>query len=361
MKKINEDFLKKIENSLEEKNCDAVILNQSSDVFYYTGFNSASNSATLFITKNKRVFITDGRFVNQFKEQVDGFDLVVNKKLGDTYQLLKNIIKENNINNLLFSFNDLSYQNFKELELDNINLVDAGSLFQEIRRVKTEEELSHIKSACKINEEAFFATLDQIKPGLTEKDIRNILNNEIMTRGSEGFAFPTIVASGPTNGALPHAIPTDRKIEVGDFITIDFGAIKNRYKADNTRTIAVGEVNDELMKIYNIVLETKNECSKLVKPGVKTQEVHNYAANKIKDAGYELPHGLGHGLGVDNHELPRMANSYESTFKENDVITIEPGIYVLETGGVRIEDDYVVTKDGVENLTPNITTDLITI
>ena len=361
MKKIFEERINLIRKKLDENNCDAILVNKGSDVFYYTGFNAAGDKATLLISKDKLFFITDGRFIDQFKNEVEGFELLQNKVLGDTYLLLNNLVNKENIKSLLLSFNDISYKNSKELELDKLGIKDTGNLFHENRRIKNKEELEATRIACKINEEAFMATLDQIKEGQTEKEIRNILNNELMKRGSEGFAFPTIVGSGPINGALPHAIPTDRKVEEGDFITIDFGALYHRYSADNTRTIAIGKVDDELKKIYQIVLETKNECEKLVKPGVMARDVHNYAANKIREAGYELPHGLGHGIGIDNHELPRLNNSYDKAFKVNDLHTIEPGIYVLGKGGVRIEDDYRVTEDGVENLTPNITTELITI
>lgn len=353
--------INKLWNKMKENKCDGVIINKNFDVRYLTGFNGRNDDACLLITDNDLLFFTDSRFYNQFEKEVEGFKLIKCEYKVDTFKNINNQIQNLKLKNILISFDDISIKSFKDLGLDINNIKNLGSIMQEIRRQKNEEEIMYTRKACQINEEAFKELLNYMKEGISEIEIRNILNNELNKLGSERNAFETIIASGKENGALPHAVPTERKVQKGDLVTIDFGAVYKGYKADNTRTIAIGEISDELKNIYNIVLKAKNECEEMVKPGVSTISVHQHAQKIINDNGYELPHGLGHGIGLATHELPLLNNVYDSEFKVGDIHSIEPGIYVPGVGGVRIEDDYLVTKDGVENLTPNITTDLITI
>lgn len=361
MKKMYEESIKKIRKVLKEKNCDALLVFNHVDVLYLSGFYDKENNSAIIITEDKLIFMTDGRFINQFHQQVEGFELIEFGSTASKFEDIAKIIKRLNIKSLMFNYQVLSYQNTIDLGIDNLEIQDSLSFITDYRRTKQEEEIENTRKACKIAEDSLLATIEQIKEGLTELEIQNILNSEMSKRGSIRQAFPTIIASGKVNGASPHATPTDRKVEEGDFITIDFGAIYNNYSSDITRTIAIGKVSDEMMAIYNKVKEIKEKCEDMLKPGQSTKNVHMLATKMINDFGYEFMHGLGHGIGLENHELPRLAKVCDSKLKINDIHTIEPGIYVPGVCGVRIEDDYLITEDGYECLTPNITTKLITI
>lgn len=358
MKKIYEKRINQIIDKLNKDNKDALIIQNNWDVLYLTGFYTSKNECILLISNNKLIFITDGRFINQFNQQVEGFDLIINK---NKFQETKKLIKENKWDNLLFNFNEFSYQNILDLEINVDKSNNIKNYIKELRRKKTKEEIEYIKKAGQIAEKSLLKVLDKIKIGMSELEIQNLLNSEMINQGSERESFPTIIASGKDNGASPHGVPTERKIQEGDFITIDFGATYNNYISDITRTIAVGKVDEKMKYIYNQTLKAKNECVKLLKPGVNIKDIHNKANKIIKDAGYDFLHGVGHGIGLEVHELPFLNGSSEEILMVGDTHTIEPGIYVPGVCGVRIEDDYVITNDGNECLTPNVTTELITI
>lgn len=361
---MNKDFknrIKKIREIIEEKKVDAILIYKNKDVLYTTGFYDKENNSVAIISKDKLLFLTDGRFINQFHEQVEGFDLILFENIFSKFEKVNKVLKENNIHKYLINFEAISYSDALYLNVNLDNIIDSKELILNFRRNKTEDELKITRKACEIAEQSLLYTLDQIKEGMTELEIQNILNSEMSRRGSSRVAFPTIVVSGPENGASPHGVPTERKIQQGDFITIDFGATYQNYTSDITRTIAVGKVSDEMMKIYNTTLKAKRECVEMLKPGESTNKIHKHAESVIKEIGYELVHGLGHGIGLENHELPKLTSSTDYLLQENDIHTIEPGIYVPGICGVRIEDDYLITKDGYECLTPNITNELITI
>lgn len=359
MKNIYKYRLEKIIKYLIYENMDGIIIFNPSDILYLSGFNDKEKNSLLLITKDRFLFFTDGRFINQFNNQVSGFELIQFYSQFNKFITVNNKIKELNINKIIFDFDDLSYQDILDLNIENLNIKNCSGKIKSFRRTKSIDEIQNIKKACKISENAFLKTLDYIHEGITEIEIQNILNDFMYTYGSQRPAFPTIIASGPTNGALPHAIPTNRKIKKGEFITIDFGATYNNYSSDITRTIALGEVSKEMKDIYDITLFAKKESEKLLKPGVSTNKIHKCAEKIINKNGFKFLHGLGHGIGLEIHELPTINNKYKKELKINDIHTIEPGIYVPGLCGVRIEDDYLIKKDGYEILTPNITTDLI--
>ncbi|MDO5426873.1 MAG: Xaa-Pro peptidase family protein [Coriobacteriia bacterium] len=361
MKKDFENRIIKLRKILEEKNVDAILIYKNRDVLYTTGFYDKENNSVAIISKDKLIFMTDGRFVNQFHEQVEGFDLILFENIFNKFEKVNEVLKENNINKYLVNFEAISYKDALSLDANIENVVDSTELITNFRRTKTEEEIKLTRKACDIAEQSLLFTLDQIKEGMTELEIQNILNSEMSRRGSSRVAFPTIVVSGPDNGASPHGVPTERKVQQGDFITIDFGATYQNYTSDITRTIAIGKVSDEMMEIYNQVLKAKTECVSMLKPGESTNKIHKHADSVLKEIGYDLVHGLGHGIGLENHELPKLTISTDYQLQVNDIHTIEPGIYAPGICGVRIEDDYLITDDGYECLTPNITNELITL
>ncbi|MDO5328724.1 MAG: aminopeptidase P family protein [Coriobacteriia bacterium] len=323
-----------------------LIITNKSDIFYLTGFYSNSNDAILYLTPKVKYFITDGRFINQFKEQVKGYKLIVSKK--DKYKTLNSLLKEESY----VSYDQISYKDYKKL---NVNLKDSKNYILKKRAVKNKKEIEYIKKACDISQKSLLNTFKKIKSGITEIELKNILEEEMNKLGSEYPAFETIVASGPTNGASPHAIPTQRKIKEGEFITIDFGATYNNYCSDITRTIAFKSINKKQKDIYNTVLKAKRLCEKSLQPGIKFKVLNNIAKKVINKSNNPFLHSIGHGIGIDIHEKPTI----NQKLRNGNIHTIEPGIYIPKFGGVRIEDDYLINKNGYINLTNKITDELI--
>lgn len=215
-----------------------------------------------------------------------------------------------------------------------------------MRAVKDEEEIALMKRAQAITDAAFAHMLEFIRPGLTEKQIKLELENFMFENGADGLAFGSIVAAGP-NAANPHAIPSDRPVQKGEFVLMDYGARYHDYDSDMTRTVAVGEPSAKMREIYDLVQRTHEECAKAVYAGVDGNEIHELSRKIIGDAGYGAyyGHGLGHGVGIDIHELPNFGRTH-NTVGEGSVVTIEPGVYLPGEFGVRLEDYGLVTAEG---------------
>jgi Xaa-Pro aminopeptidase len=223
---------------------------------------------------------------------------------------------------------------------------------EELRRVKSEDEIALIAKAEAISDEAFSHVIKLIKPGMTELEIAMELEFQMRRAGASGVSFDTIVASGKRS-SMPHGVATDKKVEIGDFITMDYGCIYQGYCSDITRTIALGQVDEKQETVYNLVRKAQEEALAAIKAGVTGKEVHMAAQNVFQDAGYGafFGHGLGHSVGLEIHEEPRFSPKAEDVMQENMVITVEPGLYLPNWGGVRIEDLVVIKKDGYINLT----------
>lgn len=224
---------------------------------------------------------------------------------------------------------------------------------EKMRAVKDEDEIACIRRACAISCEAFEDLLSFAKAGMTEKQVQLHLDYKMMELGSERLAFNTISASG-VNGSLPHAVPSDRPIARGEMLTLDFGARYHGYDADMTRTVSFGEPSAEMRRIYDTVLRAHLECEKMLAPGVECKSVDAHARRVIDEAGYQgrFGHSLGHGVGIDIHENPRLSAASTDILCPGHIVTVEPGIYVPGLGGVRIEDTCVITETGYESLVP---------
>lgn len=358
-------FEKRVSKVIRDFNNDqiqAFVVTRGTDIRYLTGFTGEAGVAAVILTNNKKYFITDGRFTNQASQELNGYEIFQWKQGSGLYGQVGEILKDINIKEAIADFQQISHKNYQVLIKNYDNEVkDCKPYISDTRKVKDEEEIKSIRRACNITEKSFFAVLDKIQPGQTEKDIKNLLEYEFTNNGGEGAAFPIIIASGADNGANPHATVSDRKIQKGDMVTIDFGAAYNGYCSDVTRTISIGKPSEELMNIYRVVKEAKDCGVAKLKAGVPAKEIDIAIRDTIKNAGYVLPHGPGHGFGLDIHEDPFLGPNNQYNMEENVIHTIEPGIYVPGVGGVRIEDDYMITKDGYELLTPNISQELIII
>lgn len=221
-----------------------------------------------------------------------------------------------------------------------------------LRRVKDATEIAYLERAQQITDQAFSELLGWVHAGMTEKELANELEYSMRKLGATGIAFSTIAASGP-HSSMPHAVPTDKELQPGEFVVIDFGARYGDYCADMTRTIAIGEPSQEMRRIYDTVLDAQTQCKQAIREGVENRSVHELAESIISDAGYagRFTHSLGHGVGIDIHETPNLSPKSPDVLTAGNVVTVEPGIYVPGVAGVRIEDYGVVTADGFDAFT----------
>ncbi len=345
--------LEKLGKRIKVEDLDGIFLIKDSNIRYITGFTGSDSYAV--ISEISRGFITDSRYTEQAESECKGFEVIRwRSPAPGLIETIQSTCNRYGIKRLGFEKDWVTFDLYEKLSngLNGIVLVPTLGLVEGIRYIKDESEIECIRKAARIADEAFEEILEFIKPGVTEKDIERELQYTIKKKGAEDIGFPTIVASG-RRSSLPHAIPSDRKIEKGDFITLDFGAMYKGYRSDMTRTVVVGEADGKQKEIYDIVKAAQAEGEKAIKAGVSGRVPDDCARGYIKAAGYGdfFGHGLGHGVGLDIHEEPFMSSSCEKTLAEGNVITVEPGIYLPDWGGVRIEDTVLVKADGIEILT----------
>ena len=329
---------------------DSYIVTSEQTRNYFTGFHSTFG--ILIIIRDKSFYITDNRYAEVCNSFFEGTSVepVIIAKAGNGYVKAQEIIDSNNLKKMGFE-DTMSVRDFTELkELVKVELVPVGKYFEAVRSVKTSEELEKIAKIMAISSEAFLKTLQLARVGMTEKELCAEINYQIYKMGADSLAFETIIASG-ANGSKCHAVPSDRVIEKGDLVTMDFGGRLDGYCADITRTIAFGKISQEQEKLYNTVLEAQELGLANIKPGMICGEVDGIVREFFKSKGLDqyFVHSLGHGVGVEVHEEPRLSPNCDIKLVENMVVTIEPGLYMPGAMGVRIEDTVAVTKDGYRN------------
>lgn len=353
MKKDISDRIRKLQEFLTNEDEAAVVL---SDVnrFYLTGFKSSSG--LVFITKKNAYLVVDFRYGEAAKKEVRHTEVVVYSKLSDT---IANIVKKHNIKNVYFENDNITlkqadlYKNMLvKYGADALFTKDLDKIIDNMRILKSEDEIEKIEMAQKITEKAYTEVLNYIKPGVCERDIAIELEYLMRKKGAEGVAFDLITITG-TNTSLPHGVPGDITVKTGDLFIMDIGALYDGYRSDMTRTVAVGMVSDEQEKIYNIVLDAQKSALEKIAPGVGCGQVDAAARNVISNAGYGdcFGHSTGHGVGLDIHESPFVTYGSEKILSPGMVITCEPGIYIPDKFGVRIEDMVLVTEEGIKNFT----------
>lgn len=340
--------LNKIRKALEKNNLDAILITSPINRRYISGFTGTAGA--VIVSKEDTRFITDFRYIEQANEQITDFTVVEHKQLihqeiSDQLNQLKSKRVGFEQDHVTFSTYDLYKQSF------DVELVPVSGVVEELRLIKTEDELDILKKAAKIADDTFEHIKGFIKPGVKEIDVSNELEFFMRKQGATSSSFDIIVASG-YRSALPHGVASDKKIQSGELVTLDFGALFNGYCSDITRTVAVGEISDELKSIYNTVLEAQLLGVEGVKPGMTGKEADALTRDYIKEKGYGdyFGHSTGHGLGMEVHEGPGLSFRSDKKLEEGMVVTVEPGIYVPNVGGCRIEDDIVVTKTGNERL-----------
>ncbi|MEY8462648.1 M24 family metallopeptidase [Streptococcus merionis] len=343
-----EQRLENFEAALSETAVDGILVTNLTNIYYLTGFQGTN--ATLFISKKRRIFVTDARYTLIAKDVVKNFDLVESR---DALGEIAKIIAEDGISAIGFD-SQVTFSFYQQLQVvfESYELQPLENFVENIRMVKDESEIATIRKACSISDKAFLDVLDFIKPGqTTELDVANFLDFRMREHGASGISFDTIVASG-YRSAMPHGRASEKVILAGESLTMDFGCYYNHYVSDMTRTVHVGHVSDEEREIYDIVLRANQALIKKAQAGLSYRDYDGIPRKIITDAGYgpHFSHGIGHGMGLDIHEFPYFGQSDE-TLKAGMVVTDEPGIYLDGKYGLRIEDDLLITETGCEVLT----------
>ena len=329
---------------------EAAIITGGADRFYFTGFNSSAG--TLIITRGRAFFLIDFRYFEKAKQVVKSAEVIL---LSNLYNQINELLNGENINTVYLDIAEVNIEAFLNLKnaLSPIEVSSSNKISKvitELRSVKDSFEIENIKAAQSITDEVFSYILNKIELGKTEREIALDLEFFARKKGSDGVAFDFIVVSGK-NSSLPHGVPTEKQLKKGDFVTMDFGARVNGYCSDMTRTVALKGLSDEQKTVYNIVLEAQNRAFEKIKPNAVCYEV-DAAAREYIDKFYPgtFGHALGHSLGIDIHERPSFNTRDNTVLKSGTVITVEPGIYIENRFGVRIEDTVIVTNTGYENI-----------
>lgn len=341
--------MKRLEDYLDS--CTAALIVTPVNRRYLTGFESSLGY--LFVTQNESKLIVDGRYYLAAKQRIKESEVVLLDKLSVQLKVfaknsgIKRVVTENNITVAEFNRYKEIFQGLEVLADDSLS-----EFLDELRSVKTEQEVRCIIEAQRIAEKAFLEVLNILKPGVSEKHIATELEYKMKRFGAEKESFDTIVVSG-TKSAMPHGVPDGKLLKNGDFVTFDFGATVNGYHSDMTRTVAIGFATDKMQLVYETVLSAQDAAERTVKAGVKCLDVDKAARDVIANAGFGefFTHSTGHSVGLKIHELPNLSPKSESILKVGNVVTNEPGIYIENEFGVRIEDMLLVTELGCLNLT----------
>lgn len=341
--------LQKIRTEMEKQQLEALLITSHYNLRYATNFTGSAGLA--LITQDKSWFITDFRYTEQAAAQATGFEVVQAKTnlLAEVAEL----VESQGIKTVSFEQDYVTYATFVQYqEKLQAELKPVSGIIEKIRMIKSPEEISILKQAAEIADAAYEHICGFIKAGRTELEVSNELEFFMRKQGATSSSFDIIVASG-LRSAMPHGVATDKVIEQGDMVTLDFGALYNGYISDITRTVAVGEPSEKLKEIYQVVLDSQVLGVEKIGPGMTGIEADAIARDYIKSKGYgeAFGHSTGHGIGLEVHEGPGLSSKSEIILEPGMAVTVEPGIYLPGVGGVRIEDDILITESGNERLT----------
>lgn len=352
--------LEKLSQLIIENNADAMILYDESNMHYACGF-SKSEGVVIITKDGKGYHIVDSRYTEIALKYAAKNNLAVIEIDTSFMDEIEKIISKHNIKSLLFENETISYSKYIQLKEKNKNIefIDLSNQLMKLRNIKDIEEIKLIKEANNIAEKSFLELLPEVKAGKTEKELAALFDYIMSKNGSDGVSFDTILLTGE-HTSMPHGVPDDRVIKDGDFVLFDFGATKNGYHSDMTRTVAVGHATDEMEEMYNLVLKAQIAGIKALNDGVKCADVYRsaYDVLETKEMGKYFRHSLGHGVGLDIHEGYNASPISKDIFEVGNVTSIEPGIYIPDKFGIRIEDLLYISPRGRENLS-KITKELI--
>ncbi len=340
-------FAQRIQKLWDRFPGDAVLITSPKNRYYYSGFTGTD--AALLLTKKENLIFTDSRYHIQAKEQAQDFTLVDSAACSPV-----DFINQNHLEHIGFEESEMSVCEYQRMsgKFQHVVLEGISPAIREQRKMKDAFEIENIRTAAAIADAAFSYIIKEIRPGRTEKELALCLEFFMRRQGAEGLSFETIFASGQRS-AMPHGTASEKPLETGDFVTMDFGCTYHGYCSDMTRTVTVGKASPKQKEIYQIVLAAQHAALETVRAGAAAKDIDAAARNIIEEAGYgkNFGHGLGHSLGLDIHERPSLSPKSEDTLSAGMLITDEPGIYLEGFGGVRIEDLLLVTENGCEDFT----------
>ncbi len=341
--------IERLQELLKETGLDGCVLKGMDNIFYLTGFRGSEGM--LFVTRGDVVLIVDFRYITHAREVAGGIHI---EEMRPGYDVLNDLCTKYKVSKLGFDGTHVFYNTYSTWTetLTGISVVPMNSSIEEIRKNKDAGEVAAIMDAITIATGAFNDIMGMLKPGAVESDIAGELDHIMRRRGARGPSFDTIVASGP-RAALPHAEPGSRKLQAGETVIIDFGANVSGYCSDETVTICIGDIPDELAKIYTVVDDARKLGIEKATAGTSTRQLDAIVRGYIEEKGYGdyFRHGVGHGVGIAVHEAPAVNTQAKGILEENMVITIEPGIYLPNIGGVRLEDMILITEGAPQILT----------
>lgn len=336
---------------LRSSGAGGLLVTNFTNVTYLTGFTG--DDSYLLLTPAGQVMISDARYTTQLEEECPGLDVNIRPPGKAILDATAEVVRSLKLRSLGIEAESMTVGLFGQLsERTRAEIVQTRGLVEQLREIKDKHEVAEIREAVRQAERAFAVLRATLRPERTEKEVADDLEHQMRLLGAKGASFPPIIAVGPRS-ALPHARPTEVTIGSGDFVLVDWGATSRLYKSDLTRVLATGKISPKLERVYGVVLRAQEQAIAAIHPGVTGREVDAVARKSIADAGFgkHFGHGLGHGLGIDIHEAPRLNSANDRPLRPGMVVTVEPGVYLPGWGGVRIEDDILVTKDGHEVLT----------
>lgn len=341
----------KLRRSMKKAGCDALLVTDVVNVTYLTGFTG--DSSYLLVRKDGDVLFSDFRYTQQIEEECPGLDMEIRNRTTSLLDLLEKVVKKAGMQRLGIEADAVTVSLHGKIteKLSKLEVIATSGLVEELRMVKDRSEIAELRRAVDLAAKGFGVLRATLKPEKTEIQIRDELEYQIRCFGASDRGFPSIIAVGP-RAALPHAVPTDRTVGSDNILLVDWGAKSGLYTSDLTRVLVTGKLTAKFERIYNIVLEAQKAAISAIRPGVTCEEVDTAARSVIENAGFgkKFGHGLGHGIGLQVHETPFMGKKCQTVMKPGMVVTVEPGIYLPGWGGVRIEDDVLVTRDGAEVL-----------
>ncbi len=342
----------KLTRFVKQAGADAILVTNFTNVSYLTGFSG--DDSFLLVSRKKTILLTDARYTIQLGEECPSLDLAIRPPGVSIIDLLAKVLKSTGIRHLAIEADSMTVglQDQLSKKAPQVEFKPVFGAVEQLRMIKDRTEIAATRRAIEIAERAFGVIRASLRPEQTEAVVANQIDQQIRFFGGSGCSFPPIVAVGP-RAALPHATPTDQHLGEGNFVLIDWGAIGASYVSDLTRVLVTGTISPKLRKVYGVVLKAQRRAINAIRPGRTFEEIDSVARKVISDAGFGkyFGHGLGHGIGLEIHEAPRLAPGQKMLLSAGMIVTVEPGIYLPQWGGVRIEDDVLVTKTGHEVLT----------